>query len=338
MLTFGIGDQNGQQVTGATIRARLGDFAKVARCPARYGARLSQAFSATDPSVKVRAEDILHVDEKRALDNSLFTDGVGTITPDTAMLIWEAYTMSRSRRSRRAIDPPSAFQVRLGGCKGVFSVDYTRSGDQVYIRDSMEKFDAPDSLDIEIAKSFDRPTPGFLNRPLIMLLETLGLEKGIFLELQRTAVKTTEDAVESLGTASELMEAHGLGTSFSLKSVFNNMARMGADLDTRDDMWPFLKHVLSFCANHVLRDLKYRARIPIPHGCMLVGIADEYDLLQEGQIYGEYYYRGHSSVAYRPDSLYAGTQGEKEVHQRASTNFAIANCRSRGRTHGHGHW
>lgn len=307
MLTFGIGDLDGQQVTGATIRTRLGDFAKVARCPARYGARLSQAFSATDPSVTVRAEDIRRVDEKRALDNSLFTDGVGTITPDTAMLIWEAYTMSRSRRSRRAMRPPSAFQVRLGGCKGVFSVDYTRSGDQVYIRDSMEKFDAPDSLDIEIAKPFDRPTPGFLNRPLIMLLETLGLEKGTFLELQRNAVKVTKDAVESLGTASELLEAHGLGTSFSLKSVFGNMARMGADLGTQDDMWPFLEHVLSFCTNHVLRDLKYRARIPIPNGCMLVGIADEYDLLQEGQIYGEYYHRGHSSVAYRPDSLYAGT-------------------------------
>jgi RNA-dependent RNA polymerase len=286
MLTFRIGTQEGEQVTGAMVRTRLGDFAKVAKCPARYGARLSQAFSATDPSVTIRADDIQRINEKRALDNSLFTDGVGTITPDTALKIWEAYTISRSRRSRRAIRPPSAFQVRLGGCKGVFSVDYTRSGDQVCIRGSMEKFDAPDSLDIEIAKAFDKPTPGFLNRPLIMLLETLGLEKDIFLELQREAVKVTEDAIESLVTASSLLDAHGLGTSFSLKSVFNSMARMGADLDTQDDMWPFLRHVLRFCTNHVLRDLKYRARVPIPKSWMLVGVADEYDLLQEGQIYG----------------------------------------------------
>jgi hypothetical protein len=151
----------------------------------------------------------------------------------------------------------------------------------------MEKFDAPDSLDIEIAKAFDKPTPGFLNRPLIMLLETLGLEKDIFLELQRKAVKATEDAVESLATASSLLDAHGLGTAFSLKSVFNSMTRMGADLNTRDDMWPFLEHVLSFCANHVLRDLKYRARVPIPGSWMLVGVADEYNLLHEGQIYGK---------------------------------------------------
>ena len=169
----------------------------------------------------------------------------------------------------------------------MFSVDYTRSGDQVNIRDSMEKFDAPDSLGIEIAKVFDRPTPGFLNRPLIMLLETLGLEKDFFLELQRAAVRATEDDTESLATASSLLDAHGLGTAFSLKSVFNNMARMGADLGTEDDMWEFLEHVLNFCVNHVLRDLKYRARIPIPGSWMLVGVADEYDLLQEGQIYGE---------------------------------------------------
>jgi RNA-dependent RNA polymerase len=170
----------------------------------------------------------------------------------------------------------------------MFSVDYTRSGDQVCIRDSMEKFDAPDSLDIEIVKSFDRPTPGFLNRPLIMLLETLGLEKDIFLKLQRAAVKATEDAIESLATASSLLEAHGLGMAFSLNTVFNNMASMGADLGTQDDMWPFLKHVLSFCANHILRDLKYRARIPVPGSWLLVGVADEYGLLQEGEIYGEY--------------------------------------------------
>jgi len=170
----------------------------------------------------------------------------------------------------------------------MFSVDYTRSGNRVCIRDSMEKFDAPDSLDIEIAKAFDKPTPGFLNRPLIMLLETLGLEKDIFLELQRAAVTATEDAIESLVTASPLLGAHGLGTSFSLSSVFNSMARMGADLDTQDDMSPFIRHVLRFCANHVLRDLKYRARIPIPNSWMLVGVADEYDLLQEGQIYGVY--------------------------------------------------
>jgi RNA-dependent RNA polymerase len=166
------------------------------------------------------ADDIQHIDDKRALDNSLFTDGVGTITPDTAMQIWEVYTASRSRRSRRAHRPPSAFQVRLGGCKGVFSVDYTRSGDQVRIRESMEKFDAPDSLDIEVAKAFDRPTPGFLNRPLIMLLETLGLKKDIFLELQRAAVKATNDATESLSTASSLLDAHGLGYGLQLEVCF----------------------------------------------------------------------------------------------------------------------
>ena len=259
----------------------------MARCPARYGARLSQAFSATDPSVTIRAGDIERIADKRALDGSLFTDGVGTITPDTAMQIWEVYTVSRSRRSHRAYPPPSAFQIRLGGCKGMFSVDYTRSGDQVRIRDSMEKFDAPDSLDIEIARAFDRPTPGLLNRPLIMLLETLGLEKEIFLELQREAIRATEEAVESLATASSLLGAHGLGTAFSLQSVFNSLAHMGADLNTQDDMWPFLEHVLTFCVNHVLSDLKYRARIPIPGSCMLVGVADEYNLLQEGQIYGE---------------------------------------------------
>lgn len=35
----------------------------------------------------------------------------------------------------------------------------------------MIKFDAPDSMEIEIAKVFNKPGRYFLNRPLIVLLE-----------------------------------------------------------------------------------------------------------------------------------------------------------------------
>ena len=48
----------GAIVNAETIRASLGDFSPVIHCPALYGARLSQAFSATEPSLRIRRDEL----------------------------------------------------------------------------------------------------------------------------------------------------------------------------------------------------------------------------------------------------------------------------------------
>jgi RNA-dependent RNA polymerase len=44
-------------INAAEIRETLGDFSGVANQPAKYAARMAQAFTATDPSVKIRREE-----------------------------------------------------------------------------------------------------------------------------------------------------------------------------------------------------------------------------------------------------------------------------------------
>jgi RNA-dependent RNA polymerase len=40
------------------------------------------------------------------------------------------------------------------------------------------------------------------------------------------------------------------------------------------------------CARaHALREIKHRAHIPVPDSCTLLGVSDEWDCLQEGEIY-----------------------------------------------------
>jgi len=56
----------------------------------------------------------------------------------------------------------------------MLSVDYTLSGRAICLRDSMIKFSALESREIEIARAFDSPGKYYLNRPLIMILEHLG--------------------------------------------------------------------------------------------------------------------------------------------------------------------
>ena len=122
-------NENGVLVDPTFIIDSLGDFdnaldKKLIYCPGRYGARISQAFTSTDSSVSIEPEEIREepdVEVDKVQGNPLsgkwnFTDGVGTISPELAKLIWD--TMRARRRSARRVRIyPKCFQIRFQGCK-----------------------------------------------------------------------------------------------------------------------------------------------------------------------------------------------------------------------------
>lgn len=279
-------------MTANNIRTRLGNFDVVSNCPARYAARISQAFSATDPSITLEAEEIIRIPDIEAKDTNgeiiTFTDGVGTMSRDTAFNIARALAKHREHKRRgryKALREHCVFQVRIGGSKGMLSVDYKASDSAICLRPSMEKFDAPDSLDIEVAGTFERPGPMYLNRPLIMVLETLGVSIDAFMHLQAQVVADIKIAPTSLTGSAKLLQTYGLGNAFRLPSVLLGLAKAGMATPPKDG---FFKRGMHFATNDALRGLKYKARIPVPDSYTLVGVADIHNVLEEGQIYGKY--------------------------------------------------
>jgi RNA-dependent RNA polymerase len=160
------------------------------------------------------------------------------------------------------------------------SVDYRQSGRELVLRPSMIKFQAPEWSEIEIARAFDRPSPFYLNRPLIMVLEGLGVPYQTFKEYQDGAVSEAKHSRKDFERAGRLLEAFGLGASFRLPSVLYHLHKLGVPMQ-KD---PFYKHLLDFAINHVLRDLKHHARIPIP-GYTLVGVADVHGYLRPNEVF-----------------------------------------------------
>ncbi|KAI0936237.1 hypothetical protein AcV5_004426 [Taiwanofungus camphoratus] len=275
-------------IDASTIIAGLGSFQdlafdrKLIYCPARYAARISQAFTATDSSISVETEEVIYLDDIHDSDHRYcFTDGVGTVSPELAREIWNELRAKR-RRARRIKTYPRSFQIRFMGSKGMLSVDYKLSGRAVGIRPSMVKFDAPTSLEIEIARAFDRPGRYYLNRPLIMLLEGLGVPYEAFKTLQDDAVQDAQNSVTSLEKSARLLEAYGLGASFRLTSAMLSLHKLGVGPLTEDMFW---QQMMDFAVNHVLRELKHHARIPVPDGWSLVGVADIHGFLEEGEIF-----------------------------------------------------
>lgn len=280
-------DTNGDVITAATIIERLGQFHDLAYdkqliyCPARYGARISQAFTTTDASITVPAEEIL-VAEDITEGRHCFTDGVGSISKSLAQEIWKALQKRGSRSALRAITYPRAFQIRLVGAKGMLSVDYKLNGDVVQLRESMIKFEAPHSTDVEIAQAFVRPSKYYLNRPLIMLLEGLGIPYEVFKKLQDAAVQDVNEATRSLKNAADTLDQFGLATSFRLVSTLLHLYKLGL---SPSDLGDFYDQALTFSIHHILRDLKHHARIPVHNGYTLVGVADIHRYLQEGEVF-----------------------------------------------------
>ena len=230
-------------VNADRIRASLGDFSKLLRMPSKYAARIAQAFTATDPSVKVRRDRWEEQD-----DIGPHTDGVGTISPELADMIWEEKCQAAGDLRENRVKP-SAYQFRFLGYKGVVVVDSRLRGIKMRLRESQRKFPVHnvDQAEFEIARSFDYPNPVHLNRsvalsllhthsfmtrffrPVVMALENLGVKKQAFMDLQEAARRRIHLASDSLQLFAGLLKSHGLGNKYRLTFILEQLVKLGLD-------------------------------------------------------------------------------------------------------------
>jgi RNA-dependent RNA polymerase len=274
-------------VTSEKIRSSIGDFSELVRMPSKYAARIAQAFTATDPSVKILSGQW---EEQPDLDEH--TDGVGTISPLLRDMIWEVLRKGENRV------PPSVFQFRFLGYKGVVVVDHRLPGIKMRLRKSQRKFTVPDvdEAELEVARSFDYPNPVHLNRfvvvsflintnlfsrPVVMALEDRGVDKEIFMDLQEKAKASIYLSSDSLEGFSKLLTKHNLGGKFRLAFILQELSKLGLDFKDNNEKKmkaigdAFVERLLRFSMNHSLREVKFKARIPVPNSYQLVGVADE---------------------------------------------------------------
>ena len=214
------------------------------------------------------------------------------MSPELGRAVW-VRLRHRARYSRsRAV--PSGIQFRLGGAKGVVVQDPTLDGKIICLRPSQTKFDGLDNLTFDVQSTSSRPKPVFLNRPLIMLLEHLGVVPDVITDLQSSSIREVQTIQTSLDQATKVFLQHSLGASYHLPSLFNNISRY-LDLeisDLPDDIClhhHLIEEALYCAATHALCEIKHRAHILVPGSVTLLGVSDEYDCLEEGEIFATVY-------------------------------------------------
>lgn len=247
-----------QSVSADDIRKNLGTFSHI-KTVAKYGARLGQTLSTTRPvKTNFKLETIQDIER----NGFTFTDGVGKISRFMAQMAARDLDMPEWFD-----DPPSLFQFRLGGCKGVLAVDPKLSGNVIQVRGSQYKFDAK-FQGFEVIRVSNFAT-AYFNRQLIIVLSTLGVPESKFIQKQDEQVRDLQ-----LTMTDKDMAIKKLTDNIDLNHTSLTMAAMVMD-GFMDEREPFMKSLLHLWRAHSIKAIKEKARIMIPHGAFLLGCVDE---------------------------------------------------------------
>ncbi|KAI4110623.1 MAG: hypothetical protein LQ339_001199 [Xanthoria mediterranea] len=285
------------------IRNWMGHFDEIPYV-AQHAARLGQCFSTTRAIIGTRTTIREIEDEERK--GHVFTDGVGMISPFLAQLITHELGIVRA-----SSEPPSIFQFRMGGCKGILAVSPSSKLQEITIRRSQYKFAARhEGLEIIKCSQFSASN---LNRQIIVVLSTLGVPDKIFVEKQKAQLANL-----TLAMTNELKALTMLQKDIDPNQMTLALAGMILDGFQRCQE-PFMMSVLRLWRAWSIKSLKEKARITIEKGAFLLGCVDETATLK-GHFDESPVPKAHEPLEQRVKSLpevfvqlSKGTHGKPEV-------------------------
>lgn len=246
-------------LTAAHIRAWMGQFNHI-RNVARYAARLGQCFSTTRAlaGCKVSVKQIPDITR----NGYCFSDGIGKISQFTTRVISAEMGISDPYGQ-----PPSAYQFRLGGCKGMLTVSSDPIVNDVHIRPSQIKFEAEHQR-LELIR-WSQLSAATLNRQLILVLSALGVKGQVFRDRLNTMLLSIKYAMDSDKEAIELLQKFIDPNRMTLA-----LARM-VSAGFRRTKEPFVSSFLALWKSWHQKYLKEKAKILIEQGASLLGVLDE---------------------------------------------------------------
>ncbi|OCF75911.1 RNA-dependent RNA polymerase 1 [Kwoniella mangroviensis CBS 8886] len=258
-------------IDGLALRKWMGSVTETVI--AKHAARMGLPFSTSrivDINIKAGKE---LPDIKR--NGRTFTDGVAVAGQD--VLIQAALALGEHKGLNAK---PSAIQFRLGGAKGVLAYwPGLVEPQEVRLRKSLIKFDS-DLADLNVVR-IAKYQVAFLNRQFINIMYANGVPSALMVEIFQDAVahiKGLKDRVAARKMTKDDHQLIGLCSAFPLTQLI----KAGFHKN------PFVLDIASIIECRALQDLKWRARVKLPGGVFLIGIADETGTLKEGEVFCQF--------------------------------------------------
>ena len=248
----------------ADIRRWMGDFQDI-KVIARYAARLGQCFSTTRAINGSKVNIVEIPDIVNGKYN--FTDGVGKISKFLAQV-----AASEVGVKMPSGEPPSVFQFRLGGAKGVLTVSPDARLREIHLRSSQYKFHAIHS-GLEIIR-WSQFSAAHLNRQLILVLSALGVPDRVFADKLKNQLSNLAQAMVDETIALTLLQKEIDPNQMTL-----TLAGMILEGFQRVQE-PFMLSLLHLWRAWSIKYLKEKAKIVIHEGAVLLGCVDETQTLR----------------------------------------------------------
>lgn len=281
-------------LTAADIREWMGNFNSIKNV-AKYAARLGQSFGSSTETLSVgrhEMEIIPDIEVEQGGVKYVFSDGIGKMSAEFARKVASKCGCKRSS--------PSAFQIRYGGYKGVVAIDPTSSL-KLSLRKSMSKYESENTkLDVLAYSKFQ---PCYLNRQLITLLSTLGVQDYVFENKQRQAVEQLDAILTDPLKAQEALDMMSPGEN---TNILKEMLICGYMPDAE----PFLSMMLQTFRASKLLELRIKTRIFIPDGRAMMGCLDETRTLGYGQVFVQFSGTRHKEF-YNDSIMFSGTGSDQ---------------------------
>ena len=244
------------------ILSRIGDFSEIKEV-SKYGARISQTLTTTIKTIKIPKYKIKEIPDVKNKDYT-FSDGVGRIS----------VKLSEEIKDKLKLDYiPSCFQGRFLGCKGVWTTMWNDYSGKIYYRGSQKKFNVqPDETNnyFELC-DYSRYIQSYLNRQIIILLSALGIKDDKF-------IKKLDDYKNKLNDVKFVLS---LIHYSEWNQMFQKMNNCG--INRINDR--LSRTIIESNLDILYNDVKKKARIYVEESAYVIGIMDEYNILEYGEAY-----------------------------------------------------
>ncbi|XP_075725741.1 uncharacterized protein LOC119179556 isoform X4 [Rhipicephalus microplus] len=263
-----------RQNNAVTIRQWMGKFEGIPNVAKRM-ARMGQCFSSTEQSVHVKpcevqeVPDIIGGAHPVSRKPYIFSDGVGMMSVQLAEEVYKVMQLT---------ERPSAIQIRYAGAKGMLCVNPALPKKKLLcLRPSMQKFPCYSSEYLEVVK-VSAPRSVTLNRPLITILEQLGVSTDTFVYLQESMILEFTDALVNEARAVDVLSAWS-----KLQLPYEDLSKAGFQL-TLD---PFFRSLLLAVYRNAVAGLRYKTRIalPVDRARNMLGVVDTTNKLRYGEVF-----------------------------------------------------
>ena len=258
------------------ILYKTGDYSKI-KIVAKFGSRVSQTLTTTIKTVKIPNDHIIYIPDvlkrtkiidengtEREIEYN-FSDGVGKISYNLAEQISKSIHLS---------NVPACFQGRFLGCKGVWTTIYDDFSGNIYIRPSQEKFKIKNFENqdnyFELC-DYSRYIQAYLNRQVILLMRANGIPDGNFMK--------------KLFEYRNHLEDEKFVLSLVHYNEWNNLFQLMNSCGINKTNDRLMKTLLESNLQILYNDIKNKARIYIKDSAYVIGIMDEFNILEYGQAF-----------------------------------------------------